>query len=108
MQYGVWHVERRDSATRDDFAKASLAFCRAVRGLRGVEECRYYWKPFDTIVIMAEADSAEAWNTDSVILAKASFDLFDVGRLQHYEEWIDARSGEKLHASARGDAPRSP
>lgn len=104
MQYGVWHVERRDSSTRDDFAQASLAFCRAVRGLPGVEECRYYWKPFDVIVIMAEASSADSWNTDSVILAKASFDLFDAGRLLTYEQWIDARSGEKLYVSARGDS----
>lgn len=102
MQYGMWRVERRDSASRDDFAEAALSFCRAIRGLEGVEECRYYWKPFDTIVILAEADSANAWNTDSVLLAKASFDLFDVGRLALYEHWLDARSGEKIHLSARG------
>lgn len=102
MQYGVWHVERRDSASRDDFANAALAFCRAVRGLDGVEECKYYWKHFDVIVILAEAKSANSWNSDSVILAKASFQLFDVGRLLDYEQWLDARSGQKSYVSAQG------
>ncbi len=102
MQYGVWRVERRDGADRDEFAKAALNFCRAVRGLQGVEECRYYWKPFDVIVILAEGASANAWNTDSVALAKASFDLFDVGRSLGYEQWLDARSGQEIFVSARG------
>lgn len=101
MQYGVWHIDRRDSADRDEFAKAAVVFCRAMRGLDGVADCRFYWKPFDTIVILAEAESADAWNAQSNELAEASFALFDLGRSAGYETWLDARSAEEAYLSAQ-------
>ena len=100
MQYGVWHIERRDSATRDDFANAALAYCRAMRGLDGVDDCRFYWKPVDEVVIVAEGPSADAWNANSPEVAKATFDLFDHGRSVGYEQWLDARTGEEVYRSA--------
>ncbi len=100
MQYGIWHVERRDSADRDQLARAALALCKAVRGLDGVAGCRYYWKPSDTVVIVAEGESAAAWRAPSADVARASFDLYDLGREVGYEEWIDARSGQDVYTSA--------
>lgn len=100
MQYGLWHVERRDGANRDDLANAALAFCRTVRALDGVDDCRYHWKPYDTIVVMAEAESATAWNVASGDFAQAAFDLFDLGRAVGYEEWLDARSGQETYIAA--------
>lgn len=100
MQYGVWHVERRDGADRDEFAQAALAFCRVVRALDGVEDCRFYWKPYDIIVIQAQGKSSDAWNVTDADLAKASFDLYDLGRAAGYEEWLDAKSGQEAYVAA--------
>ena len=100
MQYGVWHIERRDSAERDNFARAALDFCRAVRQLDGVDGCRFYWKPVDTIVIVAEGGSAAAWNVVSTDVTNAQFDLADLGRIVNYEVWLDARSGQDAYVAS--------
>ena len=102
MQYGVWHVERRDAVGRDEFAMAALEFCRALRHLDGVDSCRFYWKPVDTIVIVAEGESAASWNVMSTDVTSAQFDLADLGRTVDYEMWLDARSGQEAYdASGR-------
>lgn len=100
MEYGVWRVERRDSADRDEFARSALAYCRAVRHMEGVDDCRFYWKPVDQVVIIAQGASADAWNTSSPELAAATFDLYDHGRAVGYEQWLDAKTGEEIYRSA--------
>lgn len=100
MDYGLWHVERRDTADRDEFAQAALSFCRAVRGLEGVSDCRFFWKPFDVIVVLAEGETAAAWRVNDTGLAAASFALFDLGKATGYEEWLDAKTSEQLYRSA--------
>ncbi len=91
--------DRRDDAERGAMAIAALAYCRTAKaaGIRA----RFYWTGADSIAIIAEADSAGAFDAPPTAeLAKAVFVLGDLARETAQERWISPRTGADAYQAA--------
>jgi len=97
----ISRYERRDSADRDTMARAALDVCRANRAADGMRSARFYWINSDTLALMFDAESAEAFDRPpSPDQARTGFALADLARNVGIERWIDAGVGEQAHRAA--------
>ncbi|HSF87325.1 MAG TPA: hypothetical protein VLG28_16930 [Acidimicrobiia bacterium] len=102
MAVGIQRWERRDGADRNEFALAALAYCKAVRTQRGVEDARFYWTGIDALAVLSTLSEPEAWSrplTEGA--AKATFALADLGHQTGSELWLDARDGQAAWEAAQ-------
>ena len=92
--------ERRDGADREQLGIAAFALCRASRA-QGAKACRFFWTGPDTVVILAEADTAHLFDDPAKPeLAQAQFALADLARSTGTERWIDPRDGTTAYRTA--------
>ena len=96
---GRW--ERRDSADRDAFGSAALAYCQTIKRREGVRGSRFFWLSPDQIVIQSEADSHQVFDqAPDADMAKTLFALSDLARAYDTERWMDPRDGQAVYRSA--------
>ncbi len=101
MALRATYWERRDNADRNTLGNTAYDFCRAARGAEGMRNCRFYWADADTIVILAEAESAEVFGRPGTPgLGKAAFALADLARSVRDERWIEPREGVEAYRQA--------
>ncbi len=101
MALRATYWERRDNADRQALGNTAYDFCRALRGPKGMRNCRYYWTNADTIVILGDAESAEVFDQPGTPeLGKAAFALSDLARSVRDERWIDPRQGVEAYRQA--------
>lgn len=102
MAVGIQRWERRDSADRNEFGLAALAYCKAVRSQDGVEDAKYYWTGIDSLAVLATLAKPEAWSRPLTGgAAKATFNLADLGHQTGTELWLDARDGQAAWEAAQ-------
>jgi hypothetical protein len=102
MAIGIQRWERRDSADRNDFALAALAYCKAVRSQDGVDDAKFYWTGIDSLAVISSLSEPEAWSRPLTAgAAKATFTLADLGHQTGTELWIDAREGQSAWETAQ-------
>jgi len=91
--------ERRDTADREEFGMAALAYCRAAKAAGTT--ARFYWTGADSIAILAESDAAGVFDqVPSPDMAKALFTLGDLARCPAQERWIDPKTGMASYQAA--------
>ncbi len=102
MAVGIQRWERRDGADRNEFALAALAYCKAVRTQRGVEDARFYWTGIDALAVLSTLSEPEAWSRPLAEgAAKATFALADLGHQTGSELWLDAQDGQAAWEAAQ-------
>jgi hypothetical protein len=91
---GVTHWTRRDATERALLGQAALDLCKALRAADGVDDSRFYWTGPDSIVIQVTAQSPDPiMQPPSADAARQLFALADLARREHFEQWIDPRTG---------------
>ena len=101
MALRATYWERRDTADRNALGNAAYDYCRTSRGVKGIRSCRFYWTSADTIVILADAESAEVFDRPGTPeLGKAAFVLSDLARSVRDERWIEPREGVEAYRQA--------
>ena len=101
MALRATHWERRDTDDREALGNTAYDFCRASRGVKGIRNCRFYWSNADTVVILADAESAEVFDRPGTPeLGKAAFVLADLARSVRDERWIEPREGVAAYRQA--------
>jgi hypothetical protein len=99
IMVGRW--ERRDSADRESFANAALAYCQAMKARDGVKNSRFFWVSADQIVVQSEAESQQVLDqAPNADLAKSVFALSDLARAYDNERWMDPRDGQAVYRTA--------
>jgi hypothetical protein len=101
MHLGITYWERRDSTDRNDFANAALGVCRAMRQREGINDCRFFWRDSDTIMILTEAASKEAYDrrpgTEAFV---AMFALSDAARRTASDDFLSPTEGMNAYRDA--------
>ena len=101
MALRATYWERRDGADRNALGNTAYDFCRASRGVEGMRHCRFYWPNADTIVVLADAESAEVFDRPGTPeLGKAAFVLADLARQVRDERWVEPREGVEAYRRA--------
>jgi hypothetical protein len=93
--------QRRDNADRVALGTAAFQLCKAQRAVPGVTASRFFWTSADDIAILAEAESALAFDEPmKPELAAAVFALADLAGQTVSERWTDPRDGMSVHQTA--------
>lgn len=101
MHLGMSYWERRDAADRDAFASAALGVCRATRKQDGINDCRFFWRDSDTIMILTDAESKEAFDRrPGPEVFAAIFALSDAARAAGSDEFISPGDGMRAYRDA--------
>lgn len=102
MDIGYSSWERRDSADRNELGLAALAYCRAMKGVDGVGDARFYWPGIDTLAILVHVESSGVlYRQPSPALAKATFALADLALQTTNQVWLDAPAGAMLYEASQ-------
>ena len=100
MAIATVRFDRRDSADRGALGIAAVDYCRAVRKQFG-GSCRFFWTGPDSIVILSEMESQQAFDqAPDASTSKAFFALADLARQTSQERWLDPRDGLTAYSAA--------
>ena len=102
VSYSRW--ERRDTTSREEFARAVMRWCQAHRlADTRVSAARYFWVDAgNTITVLVEGEPgfADYDPEPDTGLTRAQFTLNDVARRTINELWTDARLGASIYERA--------
>ncbi len=101
----VTRWDRRDAASREDFAAAALRLCRASKGRGNIESSRYYWAHPDQVVIVNHTEDLSGyWSAPGEAVGAALFAMADLAVMAGQEQWADAGQGTATYRAAGRDA----
>lgn len=101
MHLGITYWDRRDSTDRNAFGNAALGVCRAMRKRDGINDCRFFWQNSDTIMILTEAESKEAFDRrPGADVLQAMFAMSDAARPTGSGEFMSPSDGMRAYREA--------